>query len=77
MPSLTDLQRDAISELLNIGMGRAANALSQMANAEVQLSVPFVYLMPVNYGLTQLTRYDNNRSRRVFIEPILRNSLSG
>ncbi len=53
MPSLTDFQRDAISELLNIGMGRAANALSQMANAEVQLSVPFVYLMPVNY-VTQL-----------------------
>ena len=48
MPSLTDLQRDAISELLNIGMGRAADALSQMAHEEVQLSVPFVNLLPVN-----------------------------
>ncbi len=61
MPSLTDFQRDAISELLNIGMGRAANALSQMANAEVQLSVPFVYLMPVNY-VTQLLGKDASDS---------------
>ena len=53
MPSLTDLQRDAISELLNIGMGRAADALSQMAHEEVQLSVPFVDLLPVN-DVTQL-----------------------
>ncbi len=55
MPNLTDLQRDAISELLNIGMGRAADALSQMAHEEVQLSVPFVNLMPVN-DVTQLLR---------------------
>ncbi len=48
MSSLTDLQRDAISELLNIGMGRAADALSQMAHEEVQLSVPLVDLLPIN-----------------------------
>ena len=53
MPSLTDFQRDAISELLNIGMGRAADALSQMAHEEVQLSVPFVDLLPVK-NVTQL-----------------------
>ncbi len=48
MHNLTDIQRDAISELLNIGMGRAADALSQMAHEEVQLSVPFVDLLPIN-----------------------------
>ncbi len=52
MRSLTDLQRDAISELMNIGMGRAASALSQMAHDEVQLSVPLVDLVPVN-NMTQ------------------------
>ena len=48
MHNLTDIQRDAISELLNIGMGRAADALSKMAHEEVQLSVPFIDLLPVN-----------------------------
>jgi chemotaxis protein CheC len=40
--NLTELQRDTITELLNIGMGRAAAALSEMLEAEVALSVPFV-----------------------------------
>ncbi len=55
MRNLTDLQRDAISELMNIGMGRAASALSQMAHDEVQLSVPLVDLVPVN-NMTQFLR---------------------
>ena len=42
MLNLTELQRDTITELLNIGMGRAAAALSEMLDAEVALSVPFV-----------------------------------
>ncbi|MEC9466547.1 MAG: chemotaxis protein CheC [Myxococcota bacterium] len=37
---LTPLQRDAITELLNIGVGRAAAALSEMVDQEVGLSVP-------------------------------------
>lgn len=45
MISLTDDQRDAITELLNIGMGRAADALSQMVKEEVYLSVPFLELL--------------------------------
>ena len=48
MRNLTDLQRDAISELMNIGMGRAADALSQMAHDEVQLSVPFVDVLSIH-----------------------------
>ena len=55
MRNLTDLQRDAISELMNIGMGRAASALSQRAHDEVQLSVPLVDLVPVN-DMTQFLR---------------------
>jgi len=45
MISLTELQRDAFTELLNIGMGRAAAALSEMVSEEVMLSVPFVDFM--------------------------------
>jgi len=37
---LTELQRDAITELLNVGMGQAADSLSQMLNDEVKLSLP-------------------------------------
>ncbi len=39
---LTPLQEDALSEIFNIGMGRAAHALSRMANDDVGLAVPTV-----------------------------------
>lgn len=42
---LSELQRDAITELLNIGMGRAASALSKMVSEEVHLSVPSVEVL--------------------------------
>ena len=37
---LTEQERDAIIELFNLGMGKAAGALGQMVDAEVALSVP-------------------------------------
>jgi chemotaxis protein CheC len=43
--NLTDLQQDTITELLNIGMGRAAAALSEMMGTEVTLAVPFVKVL--------------------------------
>lgn len=45
---LDDLQRDALGELFNIGVGRAANALSQIVSSEVMLSVPNVDLVTVS-----------------------------
>ena len=42
MVVLTDFQQDVISELFNIGMGRAAASLSQMVGETVTLSVPGV-----------------------------------
>lgn len=39
---LEEFQRDAIAELLNIGMGRAAASLSEMVGESVDLSVPNV-----------------------------------
>ncbi|MBL4762480.1 MAG: chemotaxis protein CheC [Gammaproteobacteria bacterium] len=44
MMTLTELQQDAIGELLNIGMGRAARALSEMVSEEVSLSIPEIEL---------------------------------
>lgn len=41
-PPLTDLERDALAELSNIAMARAANSLRQMVKHQVLLSVPSV-----------------------------------
>ena len=41
---LTDDQRDALTEIANIGVGRAAAALSELAQARVVLRVPTVTL---------------------------------
>ena len=42
MLALNPLQQDALSEIFNIGMGRAANSLSRLANDEIGLAVPTV-----------------------------------
>ena len=42
---LTDLERDALGELSNIAMARAANSLRQMVKHEVLLSVPAVEIL--------------------------------
>jgi len=41
----SELQRDVLTELLNIGMGQAAASLSEIFNEEVALSVPSVELV--------------------------------
>ena len=38
--SLSDLERDALREVANIGAGHAATALSQMTNRRIMISVP-------------------------------------
>lgn len=43
--TISELQRDAITEFLNIGMGQAAASLSEIVNEEVRLSVPTVELL--------------------------------
>ena len=48
MIHLTDVQRDALIELLNIGFGRAAASLSQLTGHRVLLEVPQVTIHPVD-----------------------------
>ena len=55
---LSELQRDAIVEFLSIGMGNAANSLSQMVNEEVKLSIPALELLTPQ----QVTNYFNTKS---------------
>ncbi|MDP2697317.1 chemotaxis protein CheC [Thalassospira sp.] len=42
MIDLTDLEKDTITELINIGVGRAAASLSEMVDQPVELSVPSI-----------------------------------
>jgi chemotaxis protein CheC len=42
---LTELERDALAELSNVAMARAATSLRQMVQTEVLLSVPSVQIM--------------------------------
>ncbi len=42
VPELTELEEDLLLELFNLGVGRAANSLSQLVQKEVLLSVPEV-----------------------------------
>ncbi len=44
---LTVEQRDALTELINIGFGRAAASLSRLTGHRVQLEVPRVMICPV------------------------------
>ena len=55
---LSELQRDAIIEFLSIGMGNAANSLSQMVNEEVKLSIPALELLTPQ----QVTNYFSTKS---------------
>lgn len=44
---LTDIQRDALKELGNIGAGNAATALSQLLGKDIELNVPDVTIIPI------------------------------
>lgn len=54
MYALTDLERDAFSEILNIGVGQAAASLSQMVGQEIKLAIPFVEVMDRNEAAAAL-----------------------
>lgn len=47
MAPLTDTQRDALAEMINIGFGRAAASLSKLTTSRVELEVPTVAVYPL------------------------------
>lgn len=60
MMTLNELEQDALGEIFNIGVGRAADVLSQMVNESVHLSVPMVEMV----SHEQATAYYLNRVRQ-------------
>lgn len=62
-PDLSEIERDALTEIVNIGVGRAARNLSTMIRSPVQLSVPQTELLP----LTQAAEVMARRSGRSLV----------
>ena len=56
---LSDIERDALSELSNIAMARAAASLRQMVEYQVMLSVPNVEIVSKE-AATELLGKSNN-----------------
>src|SRR6476620_12455359 len=56
---LTDLERDALAELSNIAMARAASSLRQMIKNEVLLAVPSVEILTSAAASTLVGKPDN------------------
>ncbi len=46
--NFTDLQKDALKEIGNIGAGNAATAFSQFLDCKIDMSVPSVEIMPIS-----------------------------
>lgn len=56
---LSEVHCDAITELLNIGMGQAASSLSEMVNTEVKLSIPSLELLSRQEVVFQINERPN------------------
>lgn len=59
MIPLTELERDALGEVSNIAMARAANSLRQMIEHEVLLSVPSVEILSQEMTARIVAKPDN------------------
>ncbi|MFK8066784.1 MAG: chemotaxis protein CheC [Gammaproteobacteria bacterium] len=60
MVALTDMERDAFSEVLNIGVGHASSSLSQMVNQEIKLSIPHVEVLERQEAIRILAGEEEN-----------------
>ncbi|MDB5571148.1 MAG: chemotaxis protein CheX [Hyphomicrobiales bacterium] len=60
-PILTDLELDALTELVNIGAGRAATSLREMVGAQVILTVPRIALVSRAGAIEILGERENER----------------
>ena len=75
---LNTTQRDALTELINIGYGRAAGALSELTGYRITLEVPRVAIHPIGEMARQLSRLVEGEVASVsqmFTGPISGNAL--
>ncbi|MFH1033008.1 MAG: chemotaxis protein CheC [Pseudomonadota bacterium] len=67
VPELTEIQTDALMEMINIGMGKAARVLSEMVQAQVSLQVPAVQVLTPAQASQELLRMDQGRVSAVVL----------
>jgi chemotaxis protein CheC len=72
---LTDLERDALTEIINIGVSRAARNLSRMVRDQVHLSVPRTEVMNCEQAAQHLSGHGHNNL--VAVGQDFRGSFSG
>ncbi len=60
---LTDVQRDALQEVGNIGAGNAANALAKMINKRVDINIPSVEMVELNKYADKISK----KSEKLFV----------
>ena len=58
-PHVTELERDIIKEILNIGLARAADSFAAIAKDKVLLKVPDIQLIEVKELLNLVSRYES------------------
>ena len=58
---LSELELDALTELVNLGVSNAANNLREMVGEEVLLSVPEVQMVTRDEAVTNLGKVDHKR----------------
>ena len=75
MVDLTELERDALTELVNMGVGRAATNLSRMVADQVLLSVPSIEIVSSSGAMKFLG--NQARSSLVAVEQDFSGSFSG
>ena len=57
---LNDLHRDALTEIINIGVGQAGNALNTMLAMHVELSVPEIKILQMQEAQKELSPLDDS-----------------
>ena len=72
--SMTELERDIIREILNIGLARAADSFAVIAQERVLLEVPSIDLLMSNDILERVREY---QSRHVPIQSDIRGDFNG
>jgi len=72
---LTDLEIDALTEMVNIGVGRAATSLRDMVGEQVLLSVPKVNLVSRDTAIRTLG--ENEVSHLVGIHQVFEGEITG
>jgi chemotaxis protein CheC len=58
-PNVTELERDIIKEILNIGLARAADSFAAIAKDKVLLKVPDIQLIEVKELINLVTKYES------------------